>query len=71
MLPADQMDMMRENIDTVLDSGTIKMDGSRQASYEFLNSGWLKASETTMKVNMMGAETTTVSKTTIKECSWK
>lgn len=71
LMPADQVDMVKENIDMIIQSGSIKMEGTKQASYEFLNSGWLKSSEFNIKMNMMGTETTSVTKTTIKECSWK
>ena len=71
LMPADQVDMVKDNIDAILDSGSIKMEGTKQTTYDFLNSGWLKSAEHIIKLNMMGAETSSVSKSIIKECSWE
>ncbi len=70
MMP-EQADMVRQNIDMLLESGNVKMDGTKQCTYEFLKSGWIKSAETSMTINIMGAETSSTTKMTIKECSWK
>ena len=71
LMPSDQVDMVKDNIDMILDSGSIKMEGTKQTTYDFLSSGWLKSAEHIIKLNMMGAETSSVSKSIIKECSWE
>lgn len=66
MMP-EQAEAIKENIDTVLESGMVKIEGDRQCTYEFFKNGWLKSGEIISKINSMGNETTTTSKWQIKE----
>ena len=66
MMP-EQIDAVKDNIDTVLESGMLKIEGTRECSFEFFKNGWLKSGETVSNINSMGSETTTTSKWQIKE----
>ena len=66
MMP-EQAEAIKENIDTVLESGMVKIEGDRQCTYEFFKNGWLKSGEIISKINSMGNESTTTSKWQIKE----
>lgn len=67
----DQADMVKQNIDMLLDSGMMKIEGSRTCTYNMLANGWLQEGEMTQKTNTMGSESTTTNTWKIKECSWK
>ena len=43
MLPADQLTMVKQNIDQLMDSGMLKLDVKETASYELAADGWVKA----------------------------
>jgi hypothetical protein len=62
-----QADMVKENIDQLMDSGMAKIDSKETATYELQDDGWVKSilSETTYQ--MMGQNTKTVVKVEIKD----
>lgn len=66
MMP-EQADAIKENIDMVLEGGMIKIDGTRQCTFEFFKNGWLKSGEVVSTINTMGNESITTSKWSIKE----
>lgn len=66
MMP-EQLDAVKENIDTVLESGMVKIEGTRECTFEFLKNGWLKSGEMVSNINSMGTETTTTTHWKIKE----
>ena len=66
MMP-EQADAIKENIDMVLEGGMIKIDGTRQCTYDFFKNGWLKSGEVVSNINAMGNESITTSKWSIKE----
>ena len=53
--------------DMVLEGGMIKIDGTRQCTYDFFKNGWLKSGEVVSNINAMGNESITTSKWSIKE----
>ena len=53
--------------DMVLEGGMIKIDGTRQCSFDFFKNGWLKSGEVVSNINAMGNESITTSKWSIKE----
>ena len=67
----DQADMVKQNIDMLLDSGMMKIEGSRTCTYNMLANGWLQEGEMTQKTNSMGSESSNTNTWKIKECSWK
>lgn len=62
-----QADMVKENIDQLMDSGMAKIDSKETATYELQDDGWVKSilSETTYQ--MMGQNTKTVIRVEIKD----
>lgn len=58
-----QAAMIKDNIDTVLDSGLLKLDISAKASYELTDDLWVKSMETTMESDMMGQKSSSIVKT--------
>ena len=62
-----QADMVKENIDQLMDSGMAKIDSKETATYELQDDGWVKSilSETTYQ--MMGQNTKTVVRVEIKD----
>jgi polyhydroxyalkanoate synthesis regulator phasin len=58
-LAPGQAQMVKDNIDTLVESGLLKAEGSEKAVYELADDGWVKTlnMESTMKV--MQQETTT------------
>ena len=62
-----QADMVKENIDQLMDSGMAKIDSKETATYELQDDGWVKSilAETTNQ--MMGQNTKTVVRVEIKD----
>ena len=62
-----QADMVKENIDQLMDSGMAKIDSKETATYELQDDGWVKniLAETTYQ--MMGQNTKTVVRVEIKD----
>ena len=61
-----QAAMIKDNIDTVLDSGLLKLDMNEKASYELTDDLWVKSMETTMESDIMGQKSSTIVKTQLK-----
>lgn len=66
-MPEDQIEAMKPQIDQMLESGMIKIDGKGQSTFVFKKNGWLQSMESTMTIDVMGSKTEMVSKTTLKE----
>ena len=62
-----QAAMIKDNIDTVLDSGLLKLDVSEKSSYELADDLWVKSMETTVENDMMGQKSTTNVKVQLKD----
>lgn len=57
-----QAAMIKENIDTVLDSGMLKLDVSEKANYDLGDDLWVKSMECSIDNNMMGQKSGAVVK---------
>lgn len=66
MMP-EQADAVKENIDMVLESGMVKIEGDRQSTFEFFKNGWMKSGDVVFNINSMGNVSKTTSKWRIKE----
>ena len=62
-----QADMIKDNIDTVLESGLIKLDVNEKSSYELADDFWVKSMETTVENDMMGQKSTSSVKLQLKD----
>ena len=62
-----QAAMIKDNIDTVLDSGLLKLDVSEKSSYELADDLWVKSMETTVENDMRGQKSTTNGKVQLKD----
>ena len=58
-MPA-QADMVKENIDQLMDSGMMKLDAKETASYELQDDGWVKTMKVETTYNAMGQDTKSV-----------
>lgn len=65
MLP-DQADMIKQNIDQVMDSGMMKFDMKETATYELADDGWVKSIKAESSYEAMGQNTQTVTTVTLK-----
>ena len=65
MAPA-QADMVKENIDQLMESGMLKMDVKSTATYEFDDNCWVKAIQSEATTETAGQATTTKSKVVCK-----
>ena len=61
-----QAAMIKDNIDTVLESGLVKLEMSEKANYELADDLWVKSLEATMESDIMGQKSSTVVKTQLK-----
>lgn len=62
-----QADMVKENIDQLMDSGMPKIDSKETATYELQDDGWVKSILSETSYQMMGQNTKTVVKVEIKD----
>ena len=65
-LAPQQADMIKENIDMVLNSGLVKIDVTENANYELGDDLWIKSMETTVETDMMGQKSSTRTKIQLK-----
>lgn len=61
-----QVDIIKENIDQVLDSGLFKLDMSEKTKYELSDDLWLKSIENDMESDIMGQKTSSHTKIQLK-----
>lgn len=65
-LAPQQADMIKDNIDMVLNSGLVKIDVTENANYELGDDLWIKSMETTVETDMMGQKNSTRTKIQLK-----
>lgn len=61
-----QADMIKENIDQVLNTGLIKLDMSEKSNYELADDLWVKSMTNDMESNFMGQKSDTHTKIQLK-----
>ena len=66
-LPEDQVETIKPQIDQMIESGMIKIDGKGTSTYVFKKNSWLQSMESSFAFDAMGSKTETISKTTLKE----
>lgn len=62
----EQAEMIKQNIDQVMDSGMLKIDMKQTANYEIADDGWVKRLESDATTDTMGQKITITSVTTLK-----
>ena len=55
----EQAKLVRDNIDTLLESGLLKTEGSEKASYELADDGWVNTLTVESNMNLMQQVTNT------------
>ena len=65
-LAPQQADMIKDNIDMVLNSGLVKINVTENANYELGDDLWIKSMETTVETDMMGQKSSTRTKIQLK-----
>ena len=65
-LAPQQADMIKDNIDMVLNSGLVKIDVTENANYELGDDLWIKSMESTVETDMMGQKSSTRTKIQLK-----
>lgn len=65
-LAPQQADMIKDNIDMVLNSGLVKIDVTENANYELGDDLWIKSMEMTVETDMMGQKSSTRTKIQLK-----
>ena len=63
----EQAKMIKDNIDTVLNSGLIKIDVTENANYELADDLWINSMETSIDNEMMGQKSSTRTKIQLKK----
>lgn len=69
-VPPEQAEMVRQNIDAILGSGQIKAEMKEDATYEYLDNGWVSSITVEEKADMMGQQQSGTTKVTLTEHSW-
>ena len=62
----EKVNMIKENIDQVLDSGLFKLDMSEKTKYELSDDLWLKSIENDMESDIMGQKTSSHTRIQLK-----
>ena len=65
-LAPPQLDMVKQNIDQVIDSGMLKFDSKDTSTYELQADGWVKSIKSESTIDTMGQQTKMTSSTTLK-----
>lgn len=66
----EQAEMVRQNIDLILNSGQIKAEMKEDATYEYLDNGWVGSISVEESGDIMGQKQTGATKLTLLEHSW-
>jgi hypothetical protein len=69
-VPEEQAEMVRQNIDLILNSGQIKAEMKEDATYEYLDNGWVGSISVEESGDIMGQKQTGATKLTLLEHSW-
>jgi len=62
----DQADMIKQNIDQLMNSGMLKMEMKETASYELQPDGWVKSIKAESTHDAMGQKMKTTTTVTLK-----
>ena len=62
----DQAEMVKKNIDQLMDSGMLKIEMKEKATYELADDGWVKTLKVENTTESMGQSSTTTSVVTLK-----
>lgn len=66
-MPEDQMEALKPQIDQMIESDMIKIDGKGTATYVFKKNSWMQSMESSMTLDVMGNKTEITSKAKLKE----
>lgn len=66
-MPEDQVEALKPQIEQMIESGMMKIDGKGTATYVFKKDSWMQSMESTMTLDVMGNKTEITSKATLKE----
>lgn len=69
-VPPEQAEMVRQNIDAILGSGQIKAEMKEDATYEYLDNGWVSSITVEESADMMGQQQNGTTKVTLTSHSW-
>lgn len=69
-VPEEQAEMVRQNIDLILNSGQIKAEMKEDATYEYLDNGWVSSITVEETGDLMGQKQNGTTKVTLLEHSW-
>lgn len=69
-VPEEQAEMIRQNIDMILNSGQIKGEMKEDATYEFLDNDWVSSITVEETADLMGQKQNGTTKVTLLEHSW-
>ena len=62
----NQAEMIKQNIDAVMESGMLKIEAKEKAVYTMQDNGWIKSVDMTQELNMMGQSMTQKAVMTLK-----
>ena len=65
LIPA-QAEMVKSNIDMLINSDAMKLDGSEKATYDIANDGWVKSLQTELTSKIMGQTTKVANNITLQ-----
>lgn len=63
----EQAEMIKQNIDAVMASGAMKIEGTEKTQYELQDNGWVKTIESNTETNSMGQSLKTTVTVKVKE----
>ena len=69
-VPEEQAEMVRQNIDLILNSGQIKAEMKEDATYDYLDNGWVSSITVEETADLMGQKQNGTTKVTLLEHSW-
>lgn len=66
-MPEDQVEALKPQIDQMIESGMMKIDGKGTSTYVFKKDSWMQSMESTMTLDVIGNKSEITSKATLKE----
>ena len=66
----EMTETLKDSFDALAGTDIMTIEGKKKSSFDILDNGWVKYSDSLLEFKMMGSETKSHTTSVIKECSW-
>ena len=66
----EMAETLKDSFDALAGTDIMTIEGTKKSSFDILDNGWVKSSDSLLEFKMMGSSTKSHTTSVIKECSW-